>query len=103
MLVSTDLTSRGIDVDTIDLVVNLDIPNDPETYLHRVGRTRRMGSKGQSLLFLAPHEREYIDVLVDRGAGGAGGKPLVLQELALAPQVRVVFCHKCLWESSNDN
>lgn len=50
-----------------------------------------MGSKGQSLLFLAPHEREYIDVLVDRGAGGAGGKPLVLQELALAPQVRVVL------------
>jgi superfamily II DNA/RNA helicase len=45
VLVSTDLVARGIDVDTVSFVVNLDLPRDPATYLHRVGRTGRFGGK----------------------------------------------------------
>jgi superfamily II DNA/RNA helicase len=45
VLVSTDLTARGIDVDKVNFVVNLDLPRDPATYLHRVGRTGRFGGK----------------------------------------------------------
>lgn len=45
VLVSTDLTARGIDVDRVNFVVNLDLPRDPATYLHRVGRTGRFGGR----------------------------------------------------------
>lgn len=45
VLVSTDLTARGIDVDKVNFVVNLDLPRDPATYLHRVGRTGRFGGR----------------------------------------------------------
>ncbi|EDV29008.1 uncharacterized protein TRIADDRAFT_19042 [Trichoplax adhaerens] len=44
VLISSDLTARGVDIENIDLVVNLDLPNDPETYLHRVGRAGRFGN-----------------------------------------------------------
>lgn len=46
ILISTDLTSRGIDIDTVNLVINLDVPIDSETYLHRIGRAGRFGSAG---------------------------------------------------------
>jgi ATP-dependent RNA helicase DDX20 len=46
VLVSTDLTSRGVDVERISLVINLDLPSNPNVYLHRVGRTGRFGSRG---------------------------------------------------------
>ncbi|GLE05952.1 hypothetical protein PINS_up015163 [Pythium insidiosum] len=49
VLVSTDLTARGIDVVRVNFVVNLDLPRDPATYLHRVGRTGRFGGKISSL------------------------------------------------------
>lgn len=45
VLVSTDLTARGIDIDKVDFIVNLDLPDDPATYLHRVGRAGRFGGK----------------------------------------------------------
>ena len=46
VLVATDIVSRGIDVDDIDLVINYDVPSDGEDYVHRVGRTARAESKG---------------------------------------------------------
>lgn len=56
VLVSSDLTSRGIDVDTINLVVNLEMPPSHETYLHRVGRTGRFGTLGVSVTIVGPDE-----------------------------------------------
>ena len=52
MLVATDLASRGIDVAEITHVINYDIPEDPEVYVHRVGRTARMGAKGKAYTFV---------------------------------------------------
>jgi len=49
ILVATDILSRGIDIKDIDLVVNFDVPNDPEDYVHRVGRTARAASKGMAI------------------------------------------------------
>lgn len=52
VLVGTDVLSRGIDVDGIDLVVNYDVPPDPEDYVHRIGRTARAASKGTAITFV---------------------------------------------------
>jgi ATP-dependent RNA helicase RhlE len=56
ILVATDLAARGIDVDNIELVVNYDVPQDPEVYVHRVGRTARAGARGLALTLMSPDE-----------------------------------------------
>jgi len=53
VLVATDLASRGIDVHEISHVINYDIPEDPEAYVHRIGRTARMGATGKAFTFVA--------------------------------------------------
>ncbi|KAF8964766.1 P-loop containing nucleoside triphosphate hydrolase protein [Flammula alnicola] len=58
VLLATDIAARGLDFPSIDWVVQLDAPEDAETYIHRVGRTARYESKGKSLLFLLPSEEE---------------------------------------------
>jgi ATP-dependent RNA helicase RhlE len=57
VLVATDLAARGIDVDDIELVVNFDLPNEPETYIHRIGRTARAGNEGVAVSFCDADER----------------------------------------------
>ena len=57
VLVATDVAARGLDVERIGLVVNFDVPREPETYVHRIGRTGRAGRSGQALTFLTPRER----------------------------------------------
>ena len=61
MLVATDIISRGIDITDIDLVINFDIPNDPEDYVHRVGRTARAESTGVALTFVIRKEERTLD------------------------------------------
>ena len=56
VLVATDVAARGIDVLDIDMVVNYDVPTDPEIYVHRVGRTARAGARGLALTLMALHE-----------------------------------------------
>ena len=56
ILVATDIAARGIDVDGIRMVVNFDVPNDPEVYVHRVGRTARAGAAGLALTLISPDE-----------------------------------------------
>ena len=56
VLVATDIAARGIDVDGIRMVVNSDVPHDPEVYVHRVGRTARAGARGLALTLLSPDE-----------------------------------------------
>jgi len=56
VLVATDVAARGIDVDDIALVVNYDVPQDPEVYVHRVGRTARAGARGIAVTLMSPDE-----------------------------------------------
>src|SRR6056297_4267624 len=60
VLVATDIAARGIDVDELQYVINYEIPNIPETYVHRIGRTGRAGSNGTALSFVDSSEREYL-------------------------------------------
>jgi ATP-dependent RNA helicase RhlE len=60
VLVATDVAARGVDVKSITLVVNFDLPNEPEAYVHRIGRTGRAGATGQAVSFCATDEREYL-------------------------------------------
>jgi ATP-dependent RNA helicase RhlE len=60
VLVATDVASRGLDVDGIQLVVNYDVPLDPEDYVHRVGRTARAKREGKAVTFCAPEEGKYL-------------------------------------------
>ena len=60
MLVATDIAARGIDVDALSHVINFDLPNVPETYVHRIGRTGRAGASGIALSFVDAEERAYL-------------------------------------------
>jgi len=59
-LVATDIAARGIDVDGISHVINYDIPVEPETYVHRIGRTARAGAEGDAISFCSAQERDYL-------------------------------------------
>ena len=60
VLVATDLASRGIDVADISHIINYDIPDDPEAYVHRVGRTARMGKEGKAFTFVSRDQGELL-------------------------------------------
>ncbi len=60
ILVATDIASRGIDVTRIELVVNFDLPEDVENYVHRIGRTGRAGCKGHAISFATPDQRNDV-------------------------------------------
>jgi len=60
ILVATDVAARGLDVDRISHVVNYDIPTDAESYIHRIGRTGRMGREGKAILFVSPREKHLL-------------------------------------------
>ena len=60
VLVATDIAARGIDVDDLTHVINYEIPNIPETYVHRIGRTGRAGAKGTSFSFCDVEEKPYL-------------------------------------------
>jgi ATP-dependent RNA helicase RhlE len=60
VLVATDIAARGIDVDDLCFVINYELPNSPETYIHRIGRTGRAGTKGVALSFCDSEERSFL-------------------------------------------
>ena len=63
ILVATDVAARGLDVERISHVINYDVPYDPESYTHRIGRTGRAGRSGEAILFIAPRERNLLRVI----------------------------------------
>lgn len=63
VLFCTDVAARGIDLPDVDAVVQFDIPQDPDVYVHRVGRTARLGRDGYSLIMLTPEEEAYVEFL----------------------------------------
>jgi ATP-dependent RNA helicase RhlE len=69
ILVATDVAARGLDIDALPRVVNYDLPNVPEAYVHRIGRTGRAGGKGQAISLVSPDEKRYlvaIEALIGR-------------------------------------
>jgi ATP-dependent RNA helicase RhlE len=60
VLVATDIAARGIDVDSVSHVINYELPHEPESYVHRIGRTARAGAGGTALSFCDPAERAYL-------------------------------------------
>ncbi len=60
ILIATDVAARGIDITNVDAIINFDIPNVPETYVHRIGRTGRAGKSGIAFSFCSPDENNYI-------------------------------------------
>jgi ATP-dependent RNA helicase RhlE len=60
VLVATDIAARGIDVDDVSHVINYDLPNEPESYVHRIGRTARAGAEGVAFSFCDAEERAYL-------------------------------------------
>jgi ATP-dependent RNA helicase DDX31/DBP7 len=66
ILLATDVAARGIDIPRVDWIIQYDVPSDPAAYIHRIGRTARIGSDGDALLLLTPSERPYVDILTDK-------------------------------------
>ena len=60
VLIATDVMSRGIDVSGISHIINYDLPNDLENYVHRIGRTGRMGADGVAIAFVTPEQGEVL-------------------------------------------
>jgi ATP-dependent RNA helicase RhlE len=60
VLVASDIAARGLDIDQVSHVVNYDVPNEPETYVHRIGRTGRAGASGRALSFSSSEERGFL-------------------------------------------
>jgi ATP-dependent RNA helicase DeaD len=63
VLVATDVAARGLDISGVTHVYNFDIPQDPESYVHRIGRTGRAGKAGVALTFITPREKSYLAVV----------------------------------------
>ena len=63
ILIATDVASRGIDIKELDAVINFDMPNVPETYVHRIGRTGRAGSKGTAYSLCSADEKTYVTAI----------------------------------------
>ena len=63
ILIATDVAARGIDIDDLDAVINFDLPNVPETYVHRIGRTARAGNSGKAYSLCSADEKSYVQTI----------------------------------------
>lgn len=84
VLIATDILSRGIDIDTIDLVINYDVPNDGEDYVHRIGRTARAEADGVAFTFVGEKEQNKFAV-IEQLLGKAVEKGIVPETLGPVP------------------
>ncbi|MBI1833549.1 MAG: DEAD/DEAH box helicase [Candidatus Andersenbacteria bacterium] len=75
VLIATDIAARGIDVTDIEVVINFDLPDSPDDYVHRVGRTGRAGKTGHAITFITPDQRSKIRMI----------ERLVRQQLRISP------------------
>jgi ATP-dependent RNA helicase DeaD len=87
ILVATDVAARGLDVERISHVVNYDVPSDPESYTHRIGRTGRAGRSGEAILFITPREKGLLRVI--ERATRQPVSPLTLPSIEAVNDVRI--------------
>lgn len=66
ILVSTDITARGIDIDGIDCVINYDVPRNDTAYIHRIGRTARAGKQGTAITLISPEQLKHLNIILRR-------------------------------------
>ncbi len=86
VLVATDIAARGIDVDGVTHVINFDLPNDAENYVHRIGRTARGGDSGQAISFCDAEERDYlvaIEKIIRQSIPVMGDHPFHAEAMAM--------------------
>jgi ATP-dependent RNA helicase RhlE len=91
VLVATDIAARGIDIDGVTHIINYELPNEPESYVHRIGRTARAGAGGAAFSFCDPGERAYlrdIEKLIKRRLTVIGEEPhyTAAEEAAAKPK-----------------
>jgi ATP-dependent RNA helicase RhlE len=89
VLVATDVAARGIDIPTVRHVYNFDMPNVPENYVHRIGRTARAGAEGTAVAFCAPAEMgelQAVEKLLKKPIPVLGGAPWSAEMVAAAPK-----------------
>ncbi len=89
VLVATDVAARGIDIPTVRHVYNYDLPNVPENYVHRIGRTARAGAEGTAVAFCAPAEMgelQAIEKMLKKPIPVIGGAPWAADIVAAAPK-----------------
>ncbi|KAJ8426432.1 hypothetical protein Cgig2_021039 [Carnegiea gigantea] len=95
VLLCTDVAARGLDIPDVDCILQYDPPQDPDMFIHRAGRTARLGKQGNAIVFLLPKEEDYVAFLERKGC------PLQKRECSgnavdIVPQVRIfqfqVFC-----------
>ena len=84
VLVATDILSRGIDIEDIELVINFDVPHDGEDYIHRIGRTARAASKGTAYTFVVPKELHKFDK-IEQLMGRQVARQAVPEQFGKAP------------------
>jgi hypothetical protein len=87
VLLCTDVAARGLDIPDVAWIVQFDPPQDPDVFVHRVGRTARMGRSGSALAFLLPHEAAYVEFLRIRQVWGR----------ALPSPFLMVYFWRCLF------
>jgi ATP-dependent RNA helicase RhlE len=90
ILVATDILSRGIDIDNIDLVINYDVPHDGEDYIHRIGRTARAESDGMAITFISEKEQRRF-AAIESLLGKPVKKAMVPQEFGPVPDYKANY------------
>ena len=88
VLVATDILSRGIDIDDITMVINYDVPHDPEDYVHRIGRTARADRAGSAITFVSPEDFIFFQQ-IERFLEKEVEKAAMPEELGEAPEYKI--------------
>ena len=86
VLVATDVASRGLDIEAVDLVINYDVPRDPDDYIHRVGRTARAGRTGEAITMVGQKDVELVLAIETR----VGRKMIEYEEAGVSIEGRVI-------------
>jgi ATP-dependent RNA helicase DeaD len=93
LLVATDVAARGLDITGVSHVVNYDIPNSPDIYVHRIGRTGRAGESGRAITMITPKQRRDLEAIerhakteMDEWSANGGSRPVRSRDTVLSDQ-----------------